>query len=147
MISRKLIEKELALLKRKVEAAWKIHEKEPGHGNRAFICPGVGVVGTCTSTSVYLASRLGGDVYGYSIEDNPDALVGKEEFGHDFAVIGDRYLVDFWAGDSYQYPSLYDLWDPGSKREALRMYGDRRKWTKMSPENFAYWKRDLASYK
>jgi hypothetical protein len=103
-------------------------------------------VGTCTSTSVYLSSRLGGDVYGYSSEDNPDAIVGQAEFGHDFAVIGDRYLVDFWAKDTYQHKDLYDLWDPEDKKEVARMYGDRRKWKKMSPENFAYWKRDLASY-
>lgn len=146
MISRKSIEKELALLRRKVEAAWKKHEKDPDHGNKSFICPGVGVVGTCTSTSVYLASRLGGDVYGYSIEDNPDATVGAAEFGHDFTLIGDRYLVDFWARDTYQHRDLYDLWDPEDRDLVRKMYGDRRKWRKMGPENFAHWKRDLASY-
>lgn len=134
-----MIEKELTLLKRKVEAAWKEHEKDPDHGNKPFICPGAGPVGICTSTSVYLASRLGGDVYGYSIENNPDAIVGKEEFGHDFTVIGDRYLVDFWARDTYQHRDLYDLWDPEDRDLVRKMYGDRKKWKKMSPENLAYW--------
>lgn len=146
MISRKQIEKELTLLRKKVEASWKRHEQDPHHENKPFICPGVGVVGTCTSSSVYLSSRLGGEVYGYSSDSNPDAVVGKDEFGHDFAVIGGRYLVDFWARDTYQHRDLYDLWDPDDRLVVQKMYGDRRKWQKMSLENFANWKRDLTSY-
>jgi len=143
VITRRKIERELYLLKTKVEAAWREHEKKPDHGNYPFICPGAGVVGTCTNTAVYLADRLDGDVYGYLIEDNPTAVVGEGEGGHDFTVVGDRYLVDFWAQDSYQYPWLYDMKDRLDMKEVLRMYGDPEKWVKMSARNLALNKKQV----
>lgn len=136
--TRKDIRRELDRLAKLVEKAWKLHEKAPNYGKQPFVCPAVGVVGRCTDTAVYLADRLGGAVYGYTIEDNPDAQLGKDEFGHDFAVVDDRWLVDFWAKDTYQLPDLYDLTDPKDRIEVRRQYGDASKWERMSPENIAY---------
>ena len=140
------IRKELNDLNKKVEAAWKRHEATPGHENRPFVCPGVGVVGNCTYTSVYLASRLGGDVYGYQIKDNSKAIVGSGEFGHDFVLIGGKFLVDFWAKDTYEYRDLYDLSKLKDAQEVLKMYGSMKFWTKMSPEDFKRWEGNLSSY-
>lgn len=138
------IRRELARVGRLVEAAWKRHEKEPSYGDHPFICPGVGMPGRCTDVSVYLAERLGGQVYGYSIEDNPDAQIGALEGGHDFAIVGDgRYLVDFWARDTYQYPDLHDMKDPAQMEEVRRLYGDPERWTRMSEKSFQYWKQDI----
>ncbi len=146
MVTRARIRKELGILKRRVEARWKRYEKSPAYGNEPMICTGIGPVSTCTYSAVYLAARLGGDVYGYSIEDNPEAIVGASEFGHDFALIDDRWLVDFWAWDTYQYQDLYDLEDPHDRAKARKMYGDRENWERMSPENFAHAKETMAAY-
>lgn len=136
-MTRKKIRLELDRLAARVEAAWKEHEKDPDHGNHPFICPGVGVVGTCTDSAVHLAELLGGDVLGYSIDENPTAELGVNEFGHDFAVVDGRWLVDFWAKDTYQLPDLYDMNDPVEATEVRRLYGDPGKWDKMSAENLA----------
>lgn len=137
MKTREQIRKELNQLAEKVKAAWKIHEKKPDYGNEPFVCHGVGVVGRCTDSALYLAGRLGGDVYGYSIEDNPEAQVGATEGGHDFAVVDKRWLVDFWAKDTYQLPDLYDMTDPVESGEVRWQYGDPSKWTRMPDEHFA----------
>ncbi len=143
MKTRKEIRRELDKLSKKVESAWKVYEKDPRHGDSPFTCPDIGSVGKCTNTAVYLADRLGGEVYGYSIEDNPEAKVGEAEFGHDFALIDKRWLVDFWAKDTYQLPDLYDLRDPAESLEVRRQYGDPSKWDRMSDKNFAYHKKNL----
>lgn len=144
MKTRQDIRKVLDDLAAKVVAAWKEHEKRPDHGNHPFTCPDVGSVGRCTNSAVYLAERLGGEVYGYSIEDNPEAQVGGAEGGHDFAVIDNRWLADFWAKDSYELPDLYDMSDPVESVEVRRQYGDPAKWARMSDENFAFFKKWLA---
>lgn len=146
MVTRARIRKELGILKRLVEATWKRYEKSPAYGNEPMICAGVGTVSTCTNSAIYLAARLGGEVYGYWIEDNPKAIVGNAEGGHDFALVDHRWLVDFWAWDTYQYQDLYDLQDPKDKAKALKMYGDQKNWKRMSPENFAHAKERVAAY-
>lgn len=138
MKTREQVRNELDLLTKKVEAAWKVHEKSPSHENEPFICAGVGVVGRCTDAAIYLADRLDGEVHGYQIEDNPEALVGSFEGGHDFAVVDKRWLVDFWAKDTYQLPDLYDMADPLESIEVRRQYGDPSKWSRMSDEDFAH---------
>lgn len=141
MTKREKIQRELDILKQKVEAAWREHGKNPDHGNYPFECPGVGVVGTCTNTAAYMADKLGGEIYGYLSEDNPTAVVGEAEYGHDFAVVDDRYLVDFWAAETYSYPPLYDMKDRLDLKEVEKMYGDRSKWVKMGARNLAWWKK------
>lgn len=135
------VRKELDRVRKMVDAAWKRHEKTHDHGNKPFICPNIGQVSRCTDSSTYLAARLGGWVYGYTSEDNPTAEVGEAEGGHDFVVVGDRWLVDFWAWDTYQLPDLYDLDDPADKALVLKRYGPPVNWIRMTPENFAYFKK------
>lgn len=141
MATKKEIRRELDRLAELVEAAWKKHEKRPNYGNYPLICENVGQVGRCTDSAVYLAHRLGGVVYGYTTEDNPEAQVGRTEGGHDFALADDRWLLDFWAKDTYQLPDLYDLKDPMDQKEVLREYGPRSKWTLMTADNFAYYQK------
>lgn len=135
MTKKAKVRKELDLLHEKVERAWREHEKDPDHEDKPLICPGAGLVGRCTDTAAYLADRLGGEVYGYEADSNPTAIVGEVEGGHDFAVVDDRWLLDFWAQDTYQYPDLYDLDDPMDALEVERMYGPRSKWIRMGPEH------------
>lgn len=136
-MNKKTIRRELDRLARMVEAAWKRHEGRPDHGNHPFVCAKVGSVGCCTNTAVYLASRLNGKVYGYSIEDNPEAEVGSTEGGHDFAIVDDRWLLDFWAKDYYHLPDLYDMENPAEMVLVHKRYGDPKLWQQMSVENMA----------
>ena len=119
-----------------VEAMWKRQEAweaaHPGQ-DRPLVCEGIGLVGRCTDTSVWLAERLKGVVHGYRHDDNPDAALGEGEGGHDFVIVDGRWLVDWWAKDTYQERDLYDLQDPVDQALVLRLYGDPEKWKPMSP--------------
>lgn len=55
-----------------------------------------GTATRCTNGARWLAYHLNGDVYGYSLSDNPDATIGETSFGHDFCVVGD-FIVDYWG--------------------------------------------------
>lgn len=126
------IRKELSRLEKIVAAAWKRHEMNPKREEEQFICPGVGPTACCTNTAVYLADRLNGEVWGYASEDNPEATIGETEGGHDFVILGGRWLVDFWAKDYYQLPDLYNMEDPAQMKKVRKGYGDPAKWIRMS---------------
>lgn len=134
-MSQKRIRKVLNELDARAEAMWKKREaweaKNPGQ-DRPLVCEGVGLIGRCTDTATWLAERLDGEVYGYRHKDNPEAELGESEFGHDFVVVDDRWLVDWWAKDSYQLRDLYDLKDPADQEKVRRLYGDPGKWEKAS---------------
>jgi len=126
-----------------VEAMWKRHEAwEAAHPGeyRPLVCDGIGLVGRCTDTSVWLAARLKGVVHGYHHDDNPDAALGEGEGGHDFVIVDGRWLVDWWAKDTYQERDLYDLQDPADQELVLRLYGPADAWRQMSARDFAQYK-------
>lgn len=101
-----------------------------------------GSPGTCTNTARWLARKLGGLIFGYYSEDNPAAKLGDCEGGHDFAVVDGRWIVDWWAYDTYGPGGfsgfednqisisrrVYDLTDPRDARLAKRLYGDPVAW-------------------
>jgi hypothetical protein len=138
----KTIRKVLDDLDARVEAMWKEREEAQASDpdlDTPLICSGVGLVGRCTDTATWLAIQLGGDVYGYEHKNNPDAELGTYEFGHDFVVVDGRWLVDWWAKDTYQLPDLYDLEDPAVKDQVRRVYGDPARWEKLPrPEVESY---------
>lgn len=52
----------------------------------------------CTASAKQIAKRFGGLVFGYQSDCNPTARIGLPAIdGHDFALIDDRWLVDYWA--------------------------------------------------
>lgn len=142
------IRKALDRLDRLAEATWKRHEEwqaaNPGD-DKAIICEGVGLIGRCTDTSVWLAERLGGVIHGYQHSDNPTAVLGEPEHGHDFVIVDGRWLVDWWAKDTYQERDLYDLQDPVDYKKVLQLYGDPDAWSPMSSENFLKYKAYIRS--
>lgn len=141
-MTRKRIVAELERLDRLVKAAGVRYEAAPEEAREdGFICKGVGRVSTCTNTAVYLAERLNGDVFGYSTDDNPLAKMGKDEGGHDFALIDERWLVDFWAQDTYEQPWLYDLQDPDEAEVVAELYGNMDLWVQMNPVSFGQMKK------
>jgi hypothetical protein len=126
------------------EAMWgrrQAWEKAHPGKDRPLVCEGVGLIGRCTDTSVWLADRLGGQVYGYAHAENPGAELGSVEGGHDFVLIDSLWLVDWWAADTYQERDLYDLTDSADQEEVKRLYGDPSRWRLMDAGDFASYKR------
>jgi len=85
--------------------------------------------GVCHGTANWIRRRLGrGQMYGYRLDDNPAAKVGAAYGGHDFLVVDDRWLVDWWgvhwSGDTDWL--VLDLTQ--QMRLAERLYGPRTRW-------------------
>ena len=92
-------------------------------------------LGTCTVTAAAIARDLGGAVYGYAAEDNPHATLGQLEGGHDFAVIDERFIIDWWA-TAYpdleeDHPGVLDMRDRSDAARIARWYGSRTHWTRL----------------
>jgi hypothetical protein len=134
-VTRSDIREALTDLDVRVEDMWQREElwraNHPDQG-RPLICSGVGLIGRCTDTAAWLAERLNGKVYGYYHKDNPKAILGEGEFGHNFTVVDDRWLVDWWAKDTYQERDLYDLEEPSDQKLVSRLYGDPTAWEPIS---------------
>lgn len=80
----------------------------------------------CSQAAHESRKIVGGVVYGYHAEDNPTASLGHSEGGHDFLVVEDRWLLDFWAAAYYGERPIHDLTKDSA--EILRLYGPREKW-------------------
>lgn len=92
-------------------------------------------LGTCTVTAAHVARALGGAVYGYEAQDNPAAELGRLEGGHDFALIEERFIVDWWASAypalDQVHPGVIDLHDPAWAAQARAWYGPRQRWGRL----------------
>lgn len=88
-------------------------------------------IGICTHSARMLQVLLGGKVMGYFHEDNPTALAGAPEGGHDFLVLDD-YIVDWWLKDTYgtEDAELYrSTYHRVLDAELIsKVYGDSTKW-------------------
>lgn len=87
-------------------------------------------LGICTVGARAMAEMHGGKVKGYFHEDNPTAAIGKDEGGHDFAVLHDRYIVDPWHKHMYGHPNaVHDLKNPAHEAAIKHLYGDPATWS------------------
>jgi len=90
---------------------------------------------TCTNGARLVAKRFGGIVWGYYSVDNPSAALGHSICaGHDFAIVSNRWLVDYWA---YRYPekiprSVLDAQQPEDQAIINTMYGSPECWKRMA---------------
>lgn len=82
----------------------------------------------CTDAAIESQKIVGGVVYGYWEEDNPEAELDRGCGGHDFLIVDDRWLLDFWAAAYIGERPIYDLHDSGDDIEVKRLYGPRDKW-------------------
>ena len=93
----------------------------------------------CTNGAKWLKHNFfkTGKVMGFSSEDNKDAQLGWEVGGHDFLVVDDRYIIDFWpivVLDKKVFPGLFDLQNPEQASWAKTLYGDKTKWEAMDED-------------
>jgi len=84
--------------------------------------------GNCGACARIVTDRFGGKVVGYYHADNPTARVGETEFGHDFAITEDRFLVDPWLFHYYGDAPVLDLTEAVGQAEAAARYGPEENW-------------------
>jgi len=91
-----------------------------------------GACGICTHSAMLVATRFNGVVLGYYAEDNPTAHIGMDYGdGHDFAIIAQRWLVDYWVWRTtvlIPVPIL-DLEEAKDAATASWLYGPRILWS------------------
>jgi hypothetical protein len=84
--------------------------------------------GNCGACARIITDRFGGKVVGSYHAENPSARVGETEYGHDFAITEDRFLVDPWLYHYYGDPPVLDLMEPAEQAEAAARYGQEENW-------------------
>lgn len=114
---------------RQIEAAYlaedrRIAEEIGDRGGHDFVI--------CTKIALFLQKLIPNNkVVGFSEEDNPHAAILTESGadGHDFLLVANRYIVDFWGRDVAGLrtaPVAVDL-----KKDswlATKWYGERKLW-------------------
>lgn len=85
----------------------------------------------CTDAATKIVQAFGGRVVGYCASKNTSAFIGVEFCeGHDFAIIGSRFVVDYWSFRVKQIITrpIFDLKSPGDCFAVRRLYGDPNTW-------------------
>jgi hypothetical protein len=90
----------------------------------------------CTDSAFKIVKRFGGRVVGFCSSDNPSAqindIIGE---GHDFALIQDRFIIDYWlfrVHGALKSPVL-DLRRRADAELAGRLFGNRDAWEEVLP--------------
>jgi len=85
----------------------------------------------CTDAAMKVAKAFGGRVVGYSATRNYSALVGAAFCeGHDFALIENRFIVDYWAFRVARLTprAVFDLNSRDDRQLSTRYYGSVEAW-------------------
>ncbi len=97
----------------------------------------------CTFWARGVEAKLGSDrvkVMGFSNENNPSAKIAKPLFGHDFAVVDDRYVVDGWvkfvASHLPNQIGVYDMEDEKDAEVVHVLYGNVECWSWLDEPGF-----------
>ncbi|EGR2217241.1 hypothetical protein NI385_27910 (plasmid) [Vibrio parahaemolyticus] len=99
-------------------------------------------MGRCTNCALYVAEQYPGrsEVYGFYCEDNPECTHKEvtSAFGHDFCVIDNRYIVDFWVSlyTGSEQQSVFDLEDKNDHAKIKQIYGNPERWSVMVDGSF-----------
>jgi hypothetical protein len=85
----------------------------------------------CTDSAVKVVRAFGGRMIGYYASDNPTAAIGEPHCdGHDFAIVADRFVVDYWAYrvvGAVDRP-VFDLSEPSDAALVNQFYGSKETW-------------------
>lgn len=84
----------------------------------------------CTTSARRVADAFGGRVVGFSNDQNPAAEIAADEGGHDFALIAERFVVDYWASFAagvIERP-VFDLLNKADAEAVSRLYGPSDAW-------------------
>lgn len=106
-------------------------EEEYDSDEGKWIFKNGGSCSLCTDSAVRIGKKFGGRVFGYFSNQNRSAHIGEPIVsGHDFALIQDRYIVDYWAyrvAKIIAFPIL-DMENPYHRRIIRALYGNQNKW-------------------
>lgn len=104
-------------------------EYDPDEGRWTF--KSGGDCGRRTDSASKVATAFSGRVMGYNSSENPSAQIGCESCeGHDFAVVAERFIVDYWAfrvARSIPKPVL-DTKNPDEQEFVRPFYGNEKTW-------------------
>jgi len=78
----------------------------------------------CTEAAFETQQAVGGRIMGYYHHDNPTAVLGTTEGGHDFLLVDGEWIIDFWAAAYYGECPIHHLTDNATRR----LYGDPQLW-------------------
>jgi hypothetical protein len=104
-------------------------EYEPVEGRWMF--KSGGDCGRCTDAAMKVALAFGGRVVGYESSDNPSARIGFTCCeGHDFAIVANRFVVDYWAFRVARMVNtpVFDLRKHGDHELVRLLYGHEQSW-------------------
>jgi hypothetical protein len=121
------------LLREFVNKLFDEEEYEPLEGR--WIFRSGGSCGTCIDGALKVAEAFAGRVVGYYSNENPTALVGVGCCeGHDFALIDERFIVDYWAFRVAKVidRAVFDLHDSEQLDLAKSYYGKKQLWEDIS---------------
>lgn len=84
----------------------------------------------CTNWMRYAARILGRDRVDFQGFECNGSAIAHDYFGHDFAVVDGRYIVDGWVVHvACMHPTaVLDLEDPSDAEAIERLYGPRSTW-------------------
>lgn len=86
----------------------------------------------CTASAKIIANELGGDVYGYLIEEDEN-IIGYGSGGHDFVIAG-NYLIDWWAENvECTGKAILNMNDEQDRKIIETRYLPRKFWKKIKP--------------
>jgi hypothetical protein len=93
----------------------------PGNSGAAVIC---------TASAKFLQKIVGGKVMGYMMEDNPGTSLEEFADSHDFLLVDNRYIVDYWVKkiEGVADRAVLDLQRHADKKIARKMYGLKSNW-------------------
>lgn len=103
---------------------------EGGGDDEQAVIPGYGPAFICTNYAHFIQDKEKAIIVGFHAEDNPDSEISDIADGHDFAIVGGRFIVDPWIvnTENLSKKAVFDLEDPKDKADIKRFYGDRTKW-------------------
>lgn len=128
-----MIEALKAVLQEQEDSTRNVPENEDFLGDEISVFPNGDQAVICTSWADDLEARLGQDrvtKFGFWTEDNPGTAIERLAYGHDFAIVDGRYIVDGWIVhvEGVHEVGIFDIEDDGHLEDILKFYGNPASW-------------------
>jgi hypothetical protein len=94
-----------------------------------------GDCGCCTDGATKVAVAFEGRVVGYKSLPSTSAVIGYQQCGgHDFAIVANRFVVDYWAFRVARLITtpVFDIENPDERKIVESLYGNEQTWEDVS---------------
>lgn len=89
----------------------------------------------CTDYARVVVRLFGGEIYGFTREQNPFSRIAQDYSGHDFAVHEARFIIDPWlehvASEYMIGQQVFDMSDPQQSSLIHDLYGPHDCWERV----------------